>query len=184
MDPISVGLILKATHFAAHKHRNQRRKGIDAVPYINHPIDLANLLWNKAGIHDEVVIAAALLHDTVEDTETTFDELEHEFGIVVRNVVAEVTDDKRLPQEERKRLQVEHAPHLSARARLVKLADKISNLRDILSSPPTGWSPERKLAYFHWGKNVIDPIRGSNSVLENLFDEIYAQGVVMFSCNQ
>lgn len=178
MEP--TGLILKAANFAAQKHRNQRRKGIDAAPYINHPIELANLLWHQANVHDEITIAAALLHDTVEDTDTTFAELAHEFGADVRDVVAEVTDDKSLPKETRKRLQVEHAPHLSDRARLVKLADKISNLREVLTSPPEDWSLDRKLAYFNWGKDVIDQIRGTHADLERMFDGIYQQGVNQF----
>lgn len=173
----SIGFIIKATQFAAYKHRNQRRKGTKAVPYINHPIDLAYLLSNRAGIQDDVVIAAALLHDTVEDTDTTFDEIEREFGRAVRDVVAEVTDDKMLSREERKQHQIDHAPHLSDRARLVKLADKIANLHDILSSPPDGWSTDRKLAYFRWAKQVIDPIRGSDVVLEQVFDEVYERGM-------
>lgn len=177
MSSTPTGLILKATHFAAQKHRDQRRKGSDAAPYINHPIDLANLLWNKGDVWDEVTILAALLHDTVEDTETTFEEIEREFGPDVRSVVAEVTDDKSLPKEDRKRLQVEHASHLSDRARLVKLADKISNLRDIVLSPPEGWSTERKLAYCEWGKQVVDKLRGINPTLEGLFDDIYSQGI-------
>lgn len=180
MSSTPIGLILKATHFAAQKHRDQRRKGSDAAPYINHPIDLAHLLWNTGDVRDEVTILAALLHDTVEDTETTFEEIEREFGTDVCRVVAEVTDDKSLPKEERKRLQVEHASHLSDRARLVKLADKISNLRDILSSPPEKWSTERKLAYFEWGKQVVDALRGINPTLESLFDDTYHQGIAKF----
>ncbi|HHP7244579.1 MAG TPA: HD domain-containing protein [Elainellaceae cyanobacterium] len=178
MEP--TGLILKAADFAARKHHDQRRKGIDAAPYINHPIELANLLWHQANVRDEVTIAAALLHDTVEDTDTTLADLHREFGTDVQNVVAEVTDDKSLPKETRKQLQVEHAPHLSDRARLVKLADKISNLREVLSSPPEDWSQERKLAYFNWGKDVIDQIRGTHADLERMFDEIYQQGVNQF----
>lgn len=177
-DESTVSSILKALSFAAQKHKDQRRKGIDAAPYINHPIDLVRLLWEQAGVRDDVVIVAALLHDTVEDTDTTFEDIEREFGSEVRNVVAEVTDDKSLPKEVRKQQQIDHAPHLSDRARLVKLADKISNLRDMLSSPPDNWSPQRKRAYFEWGKNVIDPIRGTNDVLEDLFDQVYKQGMV------
>jgi guanosine-3',5'-bis(diphosphate) 3'-pyrophosphohydrolase len=175
------GLILKALTFAAYKHRHQRRKGVEAVPYINHPIELANLLWNTAGIQDAEVIAAALLHDTVEDTDTTFDELDREFGPTIRSLVAEVTDDKSLPKEVRKQLQIDHAPHLSDRARFIKLADKISNLRDMLIAPPIGWSIERKLAYFQWGKAVIDQIRGAHAELEGLFDEIYEKGLSQLS---
>ena len=123
------------------------------------------------------MIAAALLHDTVEDTDTSFDELEREFGIEIRDVVAEMTDDKSLPKAERKQLQIDHAPYLTPRARLVKLADKIVNLTDMLVAPPDNWSKQRKYEYVQWGKRVIDPIRGTHSELEQLFDEVYRQGV-------
>ena len=173
-------LILKALDFAARKHKDQRRKGCDAVPYINHPIDLVTLLWQKGGVRDEVVIAAALLHDTVEDTDTSFEELQRDFGPEICEVVAEVTDDKRLPKAERKQQQIDHAPHLTPRARLVKLADKIANLTDMIVAPPANWSNKRKYEYVQWGKRVIDPIRGTHSELENLFDEVYRQGVESF----
>lgn len=180
MIPESTTLILKALDFAARKHRDQRRKGSNAAPYINHPIDLVTLLWQKGNVRDEVVIAAALLHDTVEDTDTSFSELEQEFGVEVRKVVAEVTDDKSLPKEQRKQLQIEHAPHLSNQARLVKLADKIANLSDILAAPPDNWSDQRKLEYVQWSKQVIDPIRGIHQELEALFDQVYQQGMSRF----
>ncbi|MEB3231570.1 MAG: HD domain-containing protein [Leptolyngbyaceae bacterium] len=181
MMPEPTTLILKALDFAARKHRDQRRKGNNAAPYINHPIDLVTLLWQKGGVRDEIVMAAALLHDTVEDTDTSFEELEQEFGAAVRQVVSEVTDDKSLPKAQRKQLQIDHAPHLSHRARLVKLADKIANLRDILTAPPANWSDERKLEYVEWSKRVVDPIRGSHPELEALFDQVYQQGLTQFS---
>jgi guanosine-3',5'-bis(diphosphate) 3'-pyrophosphohydrolase len=168
-------LILHALEFAAHKHRDQRRKDVHASPYINHPIALANILVNEADIHDPEVICAALLHDTIEDTETTASELEAEFGAVVRDIVLEVTDDKLLPKTERKRLQIEHAAHASPKAKLVKLADKISNLRDIAASPPANWSLQRQQEYFEWAKAVIDGVRGANAKLEAAFDEAYAR---------
>src|SRR3989338_11253527 len=126
-DPLP--LTLKALAFSAHKHLDQRRKAGQASPYINHPIGLANVLRNEGGIRDEAVICAALLHDTVEDTETSPEELQREFGLRICRIVLEATDDQRLHKQERKRLQIEHAPHLSRRAKLVKLADKICNLR-------------------------------------------------------
>lgn len=173
-------LILKALDFAARKHKNQRRKGCDAVPYINHPIDLVTLLWQKGGVRDEAVIAAALLHDTVEDTDTSFEELEQEFGSEIRDLVAEVTDDKTLAKAERKQQQIDHAPHLTPKARLVKLADKIANLTDMLVAPPDNWSNRRKYEYVQWGKRVIDPIRGTHPELELIFDDVYRQGVAEF----
>ncbi|MBO3461667.1 bifunctional (p)ppGpp synthetase/guanosine-3',5'-bis(diphosphate) 3'-pyrophosphohydrolase [Aetokthonos hydrillicola CCALA 1050] len=172
-----MGLILKALDFAASKHRHQRRKDKEASPYINHPIAVAKLLSNAAGVTDPIVIMGAILHDTVEDTDTSFEELEQEFGKDVQHLVKEVTDDKSLPQQKRKQLQVEHAAHLSERAKLVKLADKICNLRDMVVSPPHDWSTERKQEYFQWGKSVIDQIRGIHPDLERIFDDVYQQGV-------
>lgn len=180
LDNASLGDVLDAAHFAADKHRNQRRKDA-ATPYINHPIALANLLWNEAHVRDAIVIIAALLHDTVEDTETTFAELEQRFGAEVMSVVREVTDDKSLPKQARKRMQIDHAAHLSDRAKLVKLADKISNLRDILISPPIDWSIQRRQEYFAWGKAVIDQLRGTHDRLEHLFDTVYQQGIQQLS---
>lgn len=168
-------LILHALEFAAHKHRDQRRKDVHASPYINHPIALANILVNEADIHDPEVICAALLHDTIEDTETTAEELAAEFGAAIRDIVLEVTDDQLLPKAERKRLQIEHAVHASPKAKLVKLADKISNLRDIASSPPAAWSLTRQQEYFEWAKAVIDGVRGANARLEAAFDDAYAR---------
>lgn len=171
-----IGLILKALAFAAHKHRDQRRKDLIASPYINHPIALANVLCNEGGITDENVLCTALLHDTVEDTETTPEELTELFGKAISGLVMELTDDKALPKAERKRLQIEHAAHASHQAKLVKLADKICNLRDIATSPPEGWDLARKREYFEWSKRVVDQIRGTNANLEGIFDSIYAKG--------
>ncbi|MGH8851821.1 MAG: HD domain-containing protein [Casimicrobiaceae bacterium] len=174
-DP--AGLLLKAVAFAAEKHRDQRRKDADASPYINHPIELASLL-SAQGIGDLTVLCAALLHDTIEDTNTTGEELRREFGDAIADVVLEVTDDTALDKAERKRLQIEHARSLSHRARLVKLADKICNLRDLVASPPANWPRRRKEEYFVWAKNVIDGLRGAHRGLETLFDAVYAEGLV------
>lgn len=170
-----VDLVLRASAFAATKHRDQRRKDQQASPYINHPIALASVLKHEGDVDDPVVLAAALLHDTIEDTATTPEEIEALFGKEVLSVVLEVTDDKSLPKAERKRLQVEHATILSHEAKLVKLADKICNLRDILASPPSDWSDERKSEYFFWAKRVVDGLRGTNEKLEILFDAIQAE---------
>ena len=137
MSKATTADLLDALAFAAHKHRNQRRKDVDASPYINHPIALARVLAVEVGVNDHKTLGAAILHDTVEDTETTLDELREHFGGKVADVVAEMTDDKSLPKQQRKELQVEYAPTLSKRAKLVKLADKICNLRDVATSPPT-----------------------------------------------
>ncbi len=165
--------LIAAIAFAADKHRNQRRKDADASPYINHPIALANVLANEGGVEDERALMAAILHDTIEDTQTTEQELVKLFGQEVSNIVQEVTDDKSLPKAERKRLQIEHAPTLSRRAKLVKIADKICNLRDIASQPPANWSSERKQEYFDWAKAVVDGLRGTHPELERIFDEAW-----------
>jgi guanosine-3',5'-bis(diphosphate) 3'-pyrophosphohydrolase len=173
--PTELSVLVKAVDFAAFKHRNQRRKDADASPYINHPIALANLLCNEAGIADPATLCAALLHDTIEDTETTADELMREFGKAIASVVMEVTDDKNLPKAERKRLQIVHAGNATRRARLVKLADKTCNLRDITANPPSTWTLRRKRKYFDWAKKVVDGLRGTHRRLERLFEEAYAQ---------
>lgn len=166
---------IKAVAFAAEKHRHQRRKDAQASPYINHPIELANVLSREGGINQISVLCAAVLHDTIEDTETTPDELESVFGPEIAAIVMEVTDDKSLIKAERKQRQIDHAPHISDEAKLVKLADKISNLRDILAYPPAGWSATRKREYFDWAKNVIDGLRGIHPPLEAIFDDLYSQ---------
>lgn len=169
-----VALILKALDFAAVKHRDQRRKDAQASPYINHPIALANVLVREGGLSDPVVLAAALLHDTLEDTQTTASELRAAFGDEITRVVEEVTDDKRLLKAERKRLQIEHAATISREARLVKLADKICNVRDMATHPPAKWDLARRREYFEWAKAVVDRMRGVHPGLERRFDEAYA----------
>jgi guanosine-3',5'-bis(diphosphate) 3'-pyrophosphohydrolase len=173
-DGGTTDLILRAVAFAAHKHRDQRRKDKEASPYINHPIELAHVLWNEGGVRDPLVIAAALLHDTLEDTETSWQELRGEFGEAIADIVLEVTDTKWIDKKLRKRLQVARARHSSEQARLVKLADKICNLRDLGSRAPDGWSLERKREYFDWAKEVVDRLRGTHAELERRFDEVYA----------
>jgi GTP diphosphokinase / guanosine-3',5'-bis(diphosphate) 3'-diphosphatase len=156
--------------FAAEKHRNQRRKDSAATPYVNHVIGVATVLAAEGGVTDETLLLAAVLHDTVEDTYTTFDELEHHFGRAVRDFVAEVTDDKALPKDARKELQVTHAAAASRGAKQLKIADKICNVRDIAGAPPAGWSLERKLAYFDWAERVVAACRGVNAGLDEAFD--------------
>ena len=166
--------LLQAIAYAADKHRDQRRKDANASPYINHPIALANVLANEGGIDDEAVLVAAILHDTIEDTDTTADELRRLFGKRITDIVLEVTDDKALEKAERKRLQIEHAPHISRRAKLVKLADKICNLRDLAAAPPTGWDLARRQAYFDWAEQVVAGVRGRNAALDAAFDRALA----------
>lgn len=170
-----LALLLRALAFAAHKHRDQRRKDVEASPYINHPIALASVLCSEGGVRDVDVLCAALLHDTLEDTDTRPAELGRRFGRAIRDVVLEVTDDKSLPKATRKRLQIEHAARLSREAKLVKLADKICNLRDIAASPPATWNKRRKQRYFDWAKEVVDRVRGTHAKLEAAFDAAYAR---------
>ena len=164
--------LLRAASFAANKHTGQTRKGDDAQPYINHPLEVANVLANIGKVEDFDVLIAAILHDTVEDTGTTKEEITELFGAKVCGYVLEVTDDKSLPKDQRKQLQVEHAPHLSTGAKLIKLGDKISNITDVINNPPAGWSKERRLEYINWGKNVVDGLRDANENLEKHFDEL------------
>ncbi|MBX7174657.1 MAG: HD domain-containing protein [Pyrinomonadaceae bacterium] len=166
--------LLQAISFSAKKHRYQRRKGGDAEPYINHPLEVANLISSIGKVTDYEILMAAVLHDTVEDTETTAKELTELFGENVCKMVLEVTDDKSLPKKERKQLQIEHAPHLSVGAKHVKLCDKISNVTDVLNNPPEDWSDERKEDYVAWAGKVVDGLRGVNKDLEDYFDNLIA----------
>ena len=170
----NISLIFKALEFASLKHRDQRRKDANASPYINHPIALASVLTREGGVVDEVVLAAAILHDTLEDTQTTPAELREHFGEQIASVVEEVTDDKNLLKAERKRLQIEHAASISREAKLVKLADKICNVRDVADHPPAKWDLVRRREYFEWAKTVVDRMRGTHPGLERRFDEAYA----------
>lgn len=166
-------LLLRVLAFAARKHSGQRRKDVAASPYINHPIALASVLCNEAHITDIEVICGALLHDTVEDTETTEAELAGEFGTAIAAIVMAVTDDKTLGKAERKEAQIVHAAHISDKAKLVKLADKISNLRDMTQAPPAGWDVQRRREYFDWAKRVIERLRGVHAPLEAIFNREY-----------
>lgn len=172
-DPLAS--LLEAVHFAAVKHRDQRRKGEDASPYINHPIEVAMLLATEGGVSDEATLQAAVLHDTIEDTETTSEELRAAFGARVCGLVEEVSDDKTLAKERRKELQIEHSPHLSEHAKLIKLADKICNVRDVTTAPPD-WPLERRVAYLGWAEQVVAGLRGVSPALEKRFDETLAEG--------
>jgi guanosine-3',5'-bis(diphosphate) 3'-pyrophosphohydrolase len=173
---VDTALLLEALHFAADKHRFQKRKDPEASPYINHPISAAEVLARVGGVTDTVTLMAALLHDTIEDTDTTPDELETRFGSEVLGVVMEVTDDKTLAKEERKIRQIEHAPQLSPRAKLVKLADKICNVIDVTHHPPEKWTLQRRREYLDWSARVVAGCRGTNAALEKRFDEVMAEG--------
>ncbi|XP_059570458.1 guanosine-3',5'-bis(diphosphate) 3'-pyrophosphohydrolase MESH1 [Alligator mississippiensis] len=161
------GRLLEAADFAARKHAGQRRKDPEGTPYINHPLGVARILSHEAGVTDIVLLQAALLHDTLEDTDTTAAELERRFGAEVRRLVQEVSDDKALPRAERKRLQVERAPRCSAPAALLQLADKLYNLRDLQRATPAGWSEQRVHEYFAWAAQVVRGLRGTHAALED-----------------
>lgn len=179
-----LALFAKAAAFAARKHENQRRKNAAASPYINHPIALADVLANEGGIDDVAVLCAALLHDIIEDADTTAEELQLHFGPEVAGIVMELTDDKSLEKSARKQLQIENAPHASRRAKLVKLADKICNLRDILDAPPADWSAERKMACFDWAAQVVAGLRGASPKLEAVVDALLARQAELAHSNR
>jgi len=162
--------LLEAASFAAVRHTGHHRKGNNQEPYINHPLEVANLLANVGGVDDIDVLIAAILHDTVEDVGVTREEIAERFGERVAGIVMEVTDDKSLAKVERKRQQVERAPHLSPEAKLVKLGDKISNIKDVTNNPPKDWDIQRRREYIEWGESVVAGLRKTNPDLENLFD--------------
>jgi guanosine-3',5'-bis(diphosphate) 3'-pyrophosphohydrolase len=166
-----VRLVISALGFAAEAHRRQQRKDGE-TPYINHPIRLLQVLVDTGGVSDPVLLAAAALHDVVEDCGVGLPEIEARFGTEVMLVVGEVTDDRSLPKAERKAAQVAKAPHLSLRARHLKLADKICNLHDILEAPPANWSNARKAQYFDWAAEVVEGLRGTSQPLEAAFDAL------------
>lgn len=168
----SAARLLAALRFAADRHRHQRRKDHAASPYINHPIEVADVIARIGGVSDIDTLAAAVLHDTVEDTETSFEELEARFGRTVRLIVEEVTDDQSIPVTERRRRQVESAATASEAAKIVKMADKICNVSDIYRHPPRNWSEERKQGYVRWAAAVVSRCAGANSALEQHFRDL------------
>ena len=170
-------ILLRAAHFAARRHRAQKRKGAAAEPYINHPIAVAELIAHVGRVTDVLTLTAALLHDTVEDTDAKPEDIEREVGAEVRAIVVELTDDKSLPSEERKRLQIVNAPGASRRAKMVKLADKSVNVADMTSDPPPSWTVERRRAYVEWAILVVAGCRGTNAALEKHFDGVAAMAL-------
>ena len=169
-------LIAKALRFSTEKHKNQTRQDEDRTPYIVHPIAVKHILSEMGGVEDVEILAAALLHDTLEDTPTTREELIENFGQRVCSLVEEVSDDKTLPKQTRKDLQIEHAPQLSEGAVLIKLGDKISNVTDIAHTPPTNWNRSRCLEYLNWAEEVILNCPKVNTAIENHFAAVIAKG--------
>jgi guanosine-3',5'-bis(diphosphate) 3'-pyrophosphohydrolase len=176
--------LLKAIAFAADKHRHQRRKDAEASPYINHPIAVATVLAAEGDVSDEVTLIAAALHDTVEDTQTTFGELEELFGPEVVSLVRELTDDKSLEKAQRKLLQIEHAPKSSSRAKQLKIADKICNVRDITASPPADWPLRRRRDYLKWSEEVVAGCRGVNAKLDHAFDQAISRAKTVLGAEE
>ena len=166
--------VLRAADMAARWHVHQRREGVAQEPYINHLLEVASLVTEATGGTDPNLVIAALLHDAIEDRGVTAEMLASEFGKQIADLVMEVSDDKALPKENRKRMQVENAGKKSHKAKLIKLADKISNLRAIASSPAADWSVERRLEYIQWAKSVVVGLRGTSPWLEEQFDEAVA----------
>jgi (p)ppGpp synthase/HD superfamily hydrolase len=170
-----VQAILAAALFSAERHAKQRRKGAAAEPYINHLLEVAELVSSALVESDANLVIAALLHDTIEDAGVTREDLVQRFGSDVADLVMELTDDKSLPKQERKRLQIENAPKKSVRAQVIKLADKISNLRSLRSSPPADWDSQRKTDYLEWAKKVVDALSAPNPSLKSEFHKVLRQ---------
>ncbi len=166
-----INLILKALNFAALKHKYQRRKGDEHLPYINHPIKVAFIISEVGKIDDPIIIASAILHDVIEDTETTSDEIEKEFGNNIASIVEELTDNQNFEKQKRKKIQIKNAPFLSKEATIIRIADKIENIEDITISPPIGWSYERKEEYLEWAEKVVRACKNVNSELKDYFFE-------------
>ena len=169
-----MNLVLKATQFAALKHCDQRRKD-GKTPYIIHPISVAMILAEIGSIEDLEILSAALLHDTLEDTDTSAHELDKNFGSRVRIIVEELTDNDMLTFSQSKQMQIENAPNLSKNATLVRIADKISKVSDVIENPPTEWNQKRCNKYVDWAEAVMNNCQKVNQDLENHFFELLTE---------
>ncbi len=167
--------ILKGVEFAADKHRLQTRKNKEKTPYIAHPIGVAENLMKTGNVRDASMIIGALLHDTLEDTQTTFSEIEKAFGKDVANYVKELSCDKGLTHSEKNRRQVIEASHKSAGAAQIKLADKLANLSELTHNPPSSWTQERVDQYYEWAQSVIDRLPAANPALKKAVDDLVDQ---------
>ncbi|MBF0368191.1 MAG: bifunctional (p)ppGpp synthetase/guanosine-3',5'-bis(diphosphate) 3'-pyrophosphohydrolase [Magnetococcales bacterium] len=161
-----LSLLLTGIRLASFWHRDQRRRDPFGTPYINHPLGVLDILHNEGGVTDTVTLLGGLLHDTIEDTDATAEELRDHFGEEVRDLVLEVSDDKSLPKLRRKQLQIETAFHKPLPAKLIKLADMIHNLRDLVAAPPQSWSLERRQGYVVWAQAVAVGLAGAHGGLE------------------
>lgn len=170
-NQVAADLVL-AIHFSANKHKDQRRKNKDKTPYINHPIEVCAIL-TECGVTDVSTLQAAVLHDTIEDTKTSYDELQALFGYKVAAIVQECSDDKSLGKVQRKQLQIEHASSVSDEAKLVKLADKYSNLNSIFTDPPSEWSDSQRTGYFIWSYLIVEQQKGINEKLDKKLEDLF-----------
>lgn len=164
--------LTKAYNFSAQKHTKQRRKDKDANPYINHPIEVAKILTDS-DIVDIDTIIAGILHDTIEDTNTTYEEIIENFGENIAKIVMECSDDKKLDKITRKQLQIVHAGEISSEARMVKLADKLSNCHNMINNPPCQWSKAEIYGYIYWSYAVCQKLKGINIKLDNKLDDMF-----------
>lgn len=160
----------EALAFAAEQHKYQRRGGYDPLPYINHLIKVSSAIIQIGQEENPDIIIAAILHDVVEDSDTSYEDLAGQFGAPVADIVAELTDDMELPYNQRKALQVEGASKLSLAARKIRIADKASNIQDIFTYP-LDWKEEKKIAYLENSLTIVDQIRGTHAALEAWFDQ-------------
>ena len=186
-----LALILKALDFASHRHRAQHRKGTRKIPYINHPIQVASLLANEGGEADPVLLTAAIIHDVIEDTVDSVEErseliyeISKVFGEEILDLTLEVTDDKTLEKKVRKQLQIDQANHKSVRAKKLKIADKITNLRDIIIDPPDWWSHERIVEYIGWSEKVVEGLKGVSPELESIFNRTLSEAKDKYLSNK
>ena len=164
-------LVSEAADFAARRHSGQQRKGRGSEPYINHLAEVANLLSIAADGIDAELVAAGWLHDAIEDTATTREELAQKFGDRVAALVVEVTDDMTLPKQQRRQKQIVDAPRKSPGAKLIKIADKISNIRARIVPQPNQAERDDLMDYVAWAEKVVAGCRGVNAVLDRMFDE-------------
>jgi guanosine-3',5'-bis(diphosphate) 3'-pyrophosphohydrolase len=168
-------LVSEAAELAAHRHNGMARKGRGSEPYINHLAEVANLLATATDGRDAELIAAGWLHDAIEDTTTTKEELAEKFGERVSSLVVEVTDDMNLPKSTRRQLQIVHSPGRSPSAKLIKIADKISNICARILPDPTAEERDDLAGYTAWAEQVVAGCRGGNAWLDKTFDEAVAK---------
>jgi (p)ppGpp synthase/HD superfamily hydrolase len=167
-------LIFRALSYAAQQHATHKRKGREALPYINHPIKVSTIITQYVPDASNELIAAAVLHDVVEDSETTVEDLKNMFGATIASIVEEVSDDKFLPKKEAKQKQIQNAPHLSHNAKLIRICDKIANVRDICGEDvPNDWDYKTKIEYLNWAEEVVNAMGKFHDELEFTFkDEV------------